>query len=448
MQRVFFVGATLIDGVNPPLANTTAVVEGTRIAAVGRGAAVPVPVARDLIFDVTGMTLMPGLFQCHLHAAMDNLKSYRELDMKYPSSYLTLVAAKNAELVLRAGFTTAVGAGCPANIDVVLKHAIEAGLITGPRLHACGAHLITTGESLDYMPSFWNSGIRDGFGRVCDGPEEFRKVVRGEIKDGVDIVKVHVSGGHGSNLSADHLAITYDELSAASDAAHERGKKIRAHVASKAGILMAVRAGVDLVDHGDFFDDECIEAFLKNGTSLAAGVLTASGVVKALQAASATEARREVRDSLSSPFFSSIRMDKDEFQRGLDNLRKYLPKALEAGVNIINGDDFGGITHPHGTYADELVAYVSEVGIAPKDVIVWATRNAARFLGETDLGIVAAGKIADLLIVKGNPAEDITVLQDQSNLLAIMKGGAFVECRLDARNAPPNGRQLHHPDIR
>lgn len=436
VMRVFFVGATLVDGVNPSLENATVVVEGNRIATIGCGADAPVPEARDQVFDVAGMTLMPGLFQCHLHAAMDNIMSYRELDMKYPVNYLTLVAASNAQRMLRVGFTSAVGAGTPANIDVVLKHAIEAGLVTGPRLYACGPHVITTGESLDYMPSFWKSGIRDGFGHVCDGPEEFRKAVRTQVKDGVDIVKVHVSGGHGSNLSADHVPITYDELRAASDAAHERGKKIRAHAASKAGILLAVRAGVDLVDHVDFFDDECIDAFLTQGTSMAAGVFSASGVIRSIEAAerrSATQPQAKVTDRLSSPFFNSIRMDKDEFQRGLDNLRKYLPRAQEAGVNIVNGDDFGGVSHPHGTYADELVAYVQEIGIAPKDVIAWATRNSARFVGETQLGVVAAGKLADLLVVKGNPLEDITVLRDPSNLLAVMKDGAFAECRLDAR---------------
>lgn len=428
MSRTFFVGATLIDGVNPPLGDMSVVVEGTRIVAVAAAKQAPSPTAADRVFDATGLSLMPGMFQCHVHAAMDGIMSYRELDMKYPATYLTLVAAKNAQLLLRTGFTSAVGAGTPANIDVTLKHAMQAGLIVGPRWHACGAHLITTGESLDYMPSFWKSNIQDGFGHVCDGAEEFRKTVRREIKDGADIVKVHVSGGHGSNLSADHVPITYEELRAASDAAHERGKRIRAHAASKKGILLAVRAGVDLIDHVDFFDDECIEAFLKNGTSIAAGVLSAAGVVRALDAAERTPAtdRTKVRDRMSSPFFNSIRMDQDEFQHGLDNLRQYLPRAHRAGVNIVNGDDFGGTSNPHGTYAVELAAYVDEIGMAPGDVITWATRNSARLLGETDLGVIAEGKTADLLLVNGNPAQDITVLQDPANLRVVMKDGALV----------------------
>lgn len=438
MSRLFFVDVTLIDGINPPAPNVTVIVEGRRVSTIAPARQAPLPQAQDRVLDVPGATLMPGLFQCHVHAAMDGIMSYRELDMKYPSTYLTLVAAKNAQLLLRAGFTTAIGAGTPANLDVVLKHAMQAGLIVGPRLYACGPHMITTGESLDYMPSFWKSGIDDGFGLVCDSPEDFRKAVRRQVKDGVDILKVHVSGGHGSNLSADHVPISYEELRAASDAAHERGKKIRAHAASKDGILLAVRAGVDLIDHVDFFDDECIDAFLKNGTSIAAGVLSAAGVVRALEAAEKSPVTAPVRDRLSSPFFNSIRMDKDEFQHGLDNLREYLPKAHAAGVNIVNGDDFGGTSHPHGSYAVELTSYVREIGMAPKDVITWATRNSARFVGEHDLGVVAAGNVADLLLVKANPASDITVLQDQANLLAVIKDGAVVVSRLDSTVAAPN----------
>jgi imidazolonepropionase-like amidohydrolase len=441
--RKFFVGATVVDGVSPAVDATTVVVEGTRITAVASDPAAPRPDAHDQVFEAAGLTLMPGLFQCHMHAAMDGIMSYRELDMKYPSNYLTLVAAKNIERLLRVGFTSAVGAGCPANIDVVLKHAITAGLIDGPRLHACGAHIITTGESLDYMPSFWKSGIRDGFGRVCDGAEAFRKAVRTEIKNGVDIVKVHVSGGHGSNLPVEHVPISFRELRAASDAAHERGKKIRAHAAGKAAILMAVRAGVDLVDHVDFLDDECIEAFTRNGTSIAAGVLSAAAVARGLQAAkraAAAGTAPKVADRLSSPFFNAIRMDEDEFQRGIDNLRTYLPRALAAGVNIINGDDFGGMSHPHGTYATELTAYVKEVGISPQNVITWATRNSARFLGETELGVVAEGNIADLLVVRGNPLSDITVLEDRDNMLMIMKDGAFVHNSLALRAGAAQAR--------
>jgi len=433
MGRTFLVGGTLVDGINPARKEVTVVIEGNRISAVGSQAEVARPQAQDKTYNLAGMTVMPGLFQCHLHAAMDNIHSYHDLDMRYPANYLTLVAAKNLELMLNMGFTSAVGAGSPANIDVVLKHAIAAELINGPRLCACSQHLVTTGESLDYMPSFWRSGLESGFGRICDGPEEFRKAVRAAIKDGADIVKVHATGGHGTTLSTDCLPITADELRAACDAAHERGKKIRAHAASKAGILLCVDAGVDLIDHVDFLDDECIDVFLKNGTSITPGAFI---VVRTLSVMEAYARRSEGevaagRDS-SSPFFSSIAIDKSEYLRALDNFRIFLPRALKAGVNIVNGDDFAAPVAPHGTYADELVSYVEDIGISAKDVIKWATGNAARFVGNNDLGILSHGKIADILIVKGNPIEDIALLRQRANLMAVMKDGKFVHNQVEA----------------
>jgi imidazolonepropionase-like amidohydrolase len=432
MARTFLFGGTLLDGIHEPQSDVTVIVEGNRIAALGRRAELMQPQAQDQTYDVSGMTLMPGLFQCHLHAAMDNIYGYHDLDMKYPANYLTLVAAKNVELMLNVGFTSAVGAGSPANIDVVLKHAIAADLIKGPRLFACSQHLVTTGESLDYMPSFWRSGMESGFGRVCDGPDEFRKAVRAAIKDGADIVKVHATGGHGTTLSTDCLPITVEELRAACDAAHERGKKIRAHAASRVGILMCAHAGVDLIDHVDFLDDECIEAFLKHGTSITPGAFIVVRTLNVLKAhARAAEGGAEPIRSLPSPFFSSISIDTGEYQRALDNFRALLPRALQAGVNIINGDDFAAPVAPHGTYADELVSYVDDIGIAAKDVIRWATGNAARFVGEADLGVLDAGKIADLLIVKGDPLANIALLQQRSKLAAVMKDGKFVHSQIE-----------------
>jgi imidazolonepropionase-like amidohydrolase len=435
MARTFFLGTTLVDGLNAPRDRATIVVEGNKIVAVESMQDAPTPGAQDQVFDAGGYFVMPGLFQCHFHAAMDDVTSYLALDFKYPANYLTLVAARNAERMLQLGFTSAIGAGSTANIDVVLKHAINAGVISGPRITACGRHICATGESLDFHPAFWNVGFL-GFGHPCDGPAEFRKAVRAEIKDGVDIVKVHVTGGHGSNYPVDVVAITVEELVAASEAAHERGKWIRTHSSNKAGILASVRAGVDLIDHTDFMDDECIEGFLKANSAITAGVHTMVRFLELVSAAKREQTQvTSERSGLSSPFYSRPAITADEAQRALDNYREFLPKALRAGVNVVSGDDVGGpgVT-PHGSYADELVSYVDEIGISAKDVIAMATRNPARFLGRSDIGVIAKGKIADLLVVKGNPLEDITVLQQRSNLVVVMKDGAFVECKLTARD--------------
>jgi len=170
MGRTFFRRANLIDGINPPRKNSVVVVEDERISAVGSAADAPAPGANDVIFDLDGRSLMPGMVQCHYHVAYDNIGNLIDLDLKHPATMLTLIAAKNAELLLRCGFTGAVGAGSLHNIDVTLKQAINRGLIQGPRFVACGRDIVTTGDSVDFHPSWWKLEM-DGLGRICDGPD-------------------------------------------------------------------------------------------------------------------------------------------------------------------------------------------------------------------------------------------------------------------------------------
>jgi imidazolonepropionase-like amidohydrolase len=390
------------------------VVEGERITSVSGEADAPAPAINDTIFDLDGRSLMPGMVQCHYHVAYDNIGgNLLDLDLKHPPTMLTLIAAKNAELLLRCGFTGAVGAGSLHNIDVTLKQAIKRGLIQGPRFVACGRDIVTTGDSVDFHPSWWKLQM-EGLGRICDGPDEFRKAVREEIKQGVDIIKLYPTGGHGLSWPADIMTMTLDEMKAAADAAHERGKKIRGHIVSKRGILAAIEAHLDVIDHGDLMDDECIERLAEQGTFLVPSLYFPYMV--------AEEKRRTGRSNWSGA---------EEMERAVETASRTLPKANAAGVKIVVGDDFGTTVMPHGDYAKELEAYVKGAGIPALEVIRWATSNGAELLGmKDDLGTIESGKLADLLVVNGDPSADITVLQDRSNLHLIMKGGQFVDCQL------------------
>ncbi|HKV53889.1 MAG TPA: amidohydrolase family protein [Candidatus Binataceae bacterium] len=418
MGRTFFRRTNLIDGVNPPKKNTTVVVDGERITSVGADTDAPAPSAHDTVFDLDGRALMPGMIQCHYHVAYDNVGALTDLDLKHPATMLTLIAARNAELLLRSGFTGAVGAGSLHNIDVTLKQAINRGLIQGPRFLTCGRDIVTTGDSVDFHPSWWKLGM-EGLGLICDGPEEFRKAVREEIKQGVEMIKLYPTGGHGLSWPSSVMTMTLDEMMAASDTAHERGRKIRGHIVSKRGILAALDAKLDVIDHADMMDDECIERIAEQGTFVVPSLYFPYMVVE--------EKRRTGRSSWGGA---------DEMERGLENARRVLPKAQAAGVKLTVGDDFGTSAMPHGDYAKELEAYVKGAGIEPIDVITWATRNGAELLGMgNDLGTIESGKIADLLVVNGDPSKDITVLQDRAKLNVIMKGGKFVECQLTPRKA-------------
>ena len=406
MKRVFFIAANLIDGVNPPKPNSTIVVEDDRIIAVGADGRVPKPAARDTVFDLRGKSLMPGMIECHFHAGYINVNSTMDNGVRYPATFLALAAARNAELLLRSGFTGAVGAGAPHNIDVALKEAIRQGLIQGPRMVACGHDIVTTGGPLDD-----SSGI-EGLCRVCDGPDEFRKVIRQEIKEGADIIKLYVTGGHGFEMKASEGVMTFEEIQAAAQAAHERGRMVRGHVIARSAIMDCLRAQMDLLDHADAMDDECIDLMVKQN----------SYVTPSLYFTWKTTDFMRKR-------WSAERVAQEE--RWLEMGYKAVEKANKAGVRLVVGDDFGTSWMPHGDYALELEFYVKYAGISPLDVIRWATRNGAGLLGMGDeIGTIEAGKIADLLVVNGDPIRDIGVLSDRTKLDVVMKGGEFVESRL------------------
>ncbi len=409
MKRIVFQGANLLDGTNPARPRTTVIVEGERIASVGEGGT-PSPSPEDRVVDLAGKTLMPGMISCHFHSSYHNITIQPEpLGVEKPAGYLTLAAAANLRTALMCGITGIVSAGAISDdIDGQLKLAIEDGLIEGPRLLAGSRGLDTRGGYTDTENWWWDLGNK-GAQRFCNGAEEFRAAVRDEIKRGADIIKIFPSGGHGVPEETHNMGLSREELRAVVETAHERGKKVRAHCAWRNVILECIRAGVDVIDHGDEMDAECIAAMVEAGTFLAPSMYFIQKLLgdTGLLAAATAEQMAPV-------------------QKDFDNMCKLVPQALQAGVKIVLGDDYGIIVLPHGSYAGELEFYVKTVGIAPLDVIRWGTRNGAELMGMADqLGTIEQGKLADLLVVDGDPTVDIAVLQDPTKLLAILKGGAF-----------------------
>ncbi|HCU88331.1 MAG TPA: amidohydrolase [Gammaproteobacteria bacterium] len=420
-KRTFLCGARLIDGVNAPQDNMVIVIKNDRIAKVASASKAPVPRKNDKVYDLAGKVLMPGMAFCHYHPAYDNVNSLQEIDLKHPPTTLTLIAAKNAELLLNSGYTMAVGAGAAHYIDVALRNCINNGLIPGPRILACGSDVVSTGDSVDMHPKWWNLGLK-GLAKVCDGPDEFRKAVREEIANGVDIVKLYPTGGHGLPNSSAFMSMSEEEVQIAVHTAHDRGAKIRGHLISTRGIKAALKAGIDVVDHGDGTDDECLELFLKQGTFLAPSLYFPSVLVSGYL-------------SGEHPGLEPLI---PELEHTLENHPATVKQANDAGVPLVVGDDFGfGSLMPHGDYAKELAVYPELCGVTNLDVIRWATYNGAALQGRLDdLGTVEEGKLADLLVVDGDPSRDLRVLQDRDNLKAILKGGDFVKCTLERQRVP------------
>lgn len=408
MARTILANGNLIAGDAPPQ-RATVIVEDDLIVDVMD--APPPGEAGDQVFDLGGKTIMPGMILGHFHAAYHDLGSVpAPFGLEATPALHALRAAKHFRMALDSGFTGVIGAGIAYGIDAAMKLAIAEGTQVGPRIMAGGHNVGTTGYSSDNgFPSHWQIGARGGVLR-CDGPEEFRRGVRQEIKDGVEIIKLFLTGGHGSRPPASQWEMSRDELAMAVSTATERGAKVRAHVTAADAILHAIEIGVHIVDHGDGLDELCIERAVERGTFIAPSLLFPYALLRAAPGTPYAEAMREPYERLAA----------------------ILPRANAAGVNLILGDDHGAKGLPHGDYAAELELYVKEVGIAPLDVIRWATRNGAMAMGLGDkCGTIAPGKFADLLVVDGDPLADIGILRDRSKLLLIMKGGAAHKNALD-----------------
>lgn len=412
MTRILFKGANLLDGDNPAVLGMSVLVEGERISAIAPDAEFA-GIAADQVIDLDGATLMPGMTQAHWHGSYEGIDfTPPPVGLEKPPGYLMLVAMKHAQLALQFGYTSLIGAAVGDALDAQLKSAIEDGVLEGPRIMACGRWLITTGDCND-DPNFWWWGIHGlGAQRICDGPIEFRKGARQEMKEGAEVIKIFADGGHALIYGKGHNSMTRDELDAVVEATHDRGKKVRSHVDTKAGVLMSIEAGVDLLDHADEMDEECIDAIVEAGTYVCPSMYFPKAVLERLIS--------DGEGKEFSPMAVGIRED-------LASMSKVLPYAAKKGAKFMIGDDWGTTMTPHGDYNKELELYV-EVGVPALDVIRWATKHGPEFMDMgDDLGTIAEGKIADLLVVNGDPSQDISLLGVQDNFLAIMKGGQFIK---------------------
>jgi imidazolonepropionase-like amidohydrolase len=433
VARLVLVDATVLDA-DGPRPRSTVVVEERRIAVVragagggagasagaGAGASGVVDVGpEDRVVELGGRTVMPGLVSSHFHATYHELGSkVTPFGLEEPPALQAVRAAHHLELLLRSGFTGAVSAGAPFAIDASMKTAIAEGLFPGPRLMAGSRDVSTTGHAGDKsFPWYWDVGAQGAVNR-SDGPDEFRRSVREEIKRGAEIIKMFVTGGHGTVAPSEQTEMSRAELTAGIEAAHERGALVRGHIANLDALHMALDAGIDVVDHGDGLDEAAIGRMVERGTFLVPSQLFPARFA-------------EMMGQLGGGLGFTAAMAGD-----IERALAILPAANEAGVKLLCGDDYGAIGLPHGRYADELAFYVKEAGIAPLDVLRWATANGADLMGRShELGFVRQGYLADLLVVDGDPLADISVLQDQAHLVAIMKGGTLVKDELGALGA-------------
>ncbi|MDA7905191.1 amidohydrolase family protein [Rhodopirellula sp.] len=397
----------LIDGTGAaPVRDAVVIVTDGYVTYAGRSADAPLTPGAQVV-DAGGGTIMPGLIEAHIHLTYFNVTELQDLDIKYPVEYVTLQAAVNAKTALECGYTSARSGGCLHNIDVWMKKAIEEDLIPGPRLTASGREICGAGGLMDWNPDYRRIGM-EGIVFIVNGPDEARAAVRKLVKDGIEWVKTYPTGDAASPDINDHhtLSMTFDEMHAVVETAHNHGLKVTGHCRATEGIRNALRAGYDAIEHGTFMDDECLELLLKRNVPMCPGL------------------GFELFSVERGKEFGLSQQVIDGHQETLEAGSESCRKVLAAGGTIGLGGDYGFGWTPHGTYAQELTFFVNDVGFSVLDTIRCATLGGAKMMGrEHELGTLESGKLADVLIVDGDVTKDISILENRNKLLAVMQGG-------------------------
>lgn len=430
MARIVFTNANLLDGDNPAVASANVVVDGNRIDYVGTD---PVEThAEDRVIDLGGKTLMPGMVQTHFHTGFGPTPSGGQapiLGLEAPMAYMGMIAAMNARTALDTGVTSIIGSSNPGHLDVQLKEAMILGVVEGPRIVPCSHELMATGDQADGMNRSWYMGLSEhGLTRQVDGVEGMRHAVREELGRGAEVIKLSASKGHGSAPAPEHCYYTADELRTAVETAEEFGGFVRAHTASAKSVKMCARAGLRIIDHADRIDDEGIEAVLKAGAFITPSLLWSVRFLGFAESWDHSAATFPIGDGFPERLedtlerLAGVRRD-FEYTCGI------VPKLEEAGIPLLCGDDYGFPMMPHGDYVSEYEVYTKQIGIPALSVLRWATKNGAAAMGRADdLGTIEAGKLADLLVVDGDPSADVGVLRD--GIRVVMKDGEIVRDRL------------------
>ena len=395
-DSVYLVAAALIDTLaGQRVTDPVVEIRDDRIVAVTPGGTVP---EGATIIDLGSATLLPGFADLHTHL------TYYVTDFGYESLAISKTdeavrGVVNARKTLMAGFTAARNLGAAGYSDVSLRDAIDAGRVPGPRLQVSGPSLGSTGGHCD--SNLLTSDYADTSEGVADGPWAVRKKVRENKKYGADVIKFCATGGvlsKGTNPGMRQY--TLEEMQAIVDEAHMQGMPVAAHAHGTEGILFAIKAGVDSIEHTSLIDEEGLKLAKSNGTFLSINAYTPKYMV----------ANGEAIGILPESLAKARNLAEKRLQTYSD--------AIKANAKIVFGSDSG--TYPHGDNARQFSVYV-ELGMSPMQAIQSATTVAAESLGwQGDTGAIAADYFADIIAVDGNPLEDIGVLE---NVTFVMQGG-------------------------
>lgn len=404
VSDVVIVGGRVWDGTGSEPRLATVTVQDGRIAGVqAPDATLPRDAAR---IDAAGGFVMPGMIDCHVHLTSSSAANYELQRLKDLLSLQTLRGAANARIMLMAGFTTVRDLSATEFINVGIRQGIEAGLAVGPRVLAAGASLTVPGGHGD---SYYRPGIVSGRDGIVNGADEVRRTVREWVRNRVDVIKLLVTGGvmtDGSDVGS--LQWTPEELHAAISTAHQLGLRVAGHCHGADGVKEAVRAGLDTVEHGTMLDEEAVDLMRQHGTYLVPTLVAPHFIVNnGIQAGIAPHVVRKAEE-VADWHRRSVRM------------------AHEAGVKVAFGTDCGTPFNLPGRNAIELELMVRD-GFSASEALQSVTRVASEAIGRAEsVGTLVEGKLADLVVVAGDPLSDITVMADQDKIAWVIKDGTAV----------------------
>ncbi len=406
MTDLLLRGGTVVDGTGAPSRpHTDVLLSGGRIASVGPAGEVP-PDAT--VVDASGATVMPGLIDCHVHSTFDDVQSNDELFFHREPTLTALVAARNLQKLLRAGVTSFVDPDTLHAMGPSLRDAVEAGVVEGPRMRTGVQALLTAvgGTAGRLIPDDGTVG----YAQVVRSVDDVVRWTRRHVKQGADWIKIHATGSI-PGRPGELLVWSRDELAAACDTAHELGVPVMAHCRSADSTLAAAEAGVDLILHASYMDEAGLDAVVASGASLCPTFTFLANLADHGAKVGATPGMEDV------------------FRGEIAATAKMMRTAYDAGVRLLCGSESGFALTPYGHWhAREMQLFVEELGLSELEAITTATRNGAWAMRmEDELGTVEPGRLADVLVVDGDPTTDITVLGDRSKLREVISRGERVD---------------------
>jgi imidazolonepropionase-like amidohydrolase len=407
MPQTYIRNARVIDGTGAEPFSADVVVEGNRISQIVLdGSFSPQPGA--VVIDAGQATLMPGLVEAHAHPSFTGATALDGMGIIPPEEH-TLITARQTRMLFDKGFTSlCCAASAKPRLDLVVRNEINNGFMVGPRMLVASPEMTVTGGVGDVrLPHLDRHSVEV----VCDGPDEFRKTARWYARDGVDTLKIDISGDEFVPFAKMGMTtMNNDEVAAVCEVARSRKLRVAAHARNAESVKMCVRHGIQLVFHADTCDSEALDMLEENKDD--------HFVVPALGFVIST-VYDAAEYGITPDVVTALGMDV-QLEHAVENMKE----LKRRGVRVLPGGDYGALAwNPQGTNARDLEHFVKFLDFTPMETLVAATKLGGEIMMMDDLGCIKEGFLADLLIVDGDPLEDISILQDENNLLAIMKDG-------------------------